>query len=665
MKKITKKLVSGTLLCSMLVYTLPIMAFTNEETIYSKLNSNGEVYKTIATTIFDEETTQTEINKQLPVDCEITYELDGKKITPEELSGKSGKVKIILKYTNKIKNEVEINGNNEELYTPFIVVAGTIIQNNNNKNIEITNGKIINDGSKTIVVGIAMPGMQESLNVSKEDIDIPNSIEITMESINFELGNIITYCTPKIFEEEIDLSNIDELFSKVDQLQDGINKIQDGGIELSDGVNTLKMGSDKLNSGAISLKNGTQNYTLKSKEFNNAMGQVSNGVNNLNSKYDELNNGINTLSESSKTLAQGAKAVSSGVNQFSAGIDSVNMGVVNLSAGINNIQGGVSNVQTAIDQAKTITDSLTSNGNNLGTTTSIQNAINVNNQAIATLQTVNTALQAQLVVADETVVGSINDAINTNNGKIGELTNINSELESNKNAILRASTNTQAISNLQALLAGAQNGMSQVAGGIHTIKGGVSNLSTGIGELANKKGDLMEGAKQVSIGTDALVSGAQSLSSGSGQVKSGLNTLNVSTNQLASANNQLTDAAFTISNGASDLANGTLELDNGVVKLSKGSGELVNGIKQFNNDGISKISNEINGNVKNVIKRIEKLEDLSSQYNTFVSDESRDSIKFISIINNIKNSGKEQKNEDVIINNSDVNIEKKPNENKK
>ena len=41
MNKIIKKVVSGMALCTMLTYTMPILAYTNEETIYSKLNSSG------------------------------------------------------------------------------------------------------------------------------------------------------------------------------------------------------------------------------------------------------------------------------------------------------------------------------------------------------------------------------------------------------------------------------------------------------------------------------------------------------------------------------------------------------------------------------------------------------------------------------------------------
>ena len=652
MKKISKKIIATTVLGTMLIYTMPIMAFANEETIYSKLDSRGNSYKTIATTIMDEETTQTEIDKELPVDCEIFYELDGEEILPEELAGKSGKVKITLKYKNKMENEAQINGKQEILYTPFVVVAGTIIQNDNNKNIQITNGKLINDGTKTIAVGIAMPGMQESLDISKEDIDIPDSIEITMDSTDFELNNILTYCSPKVLEEDIDFSNIDELFEKVNDLQDGINKIQDGSIQLQDGVIALENGTS-------TLKNGSFEYESKSKEFNSAMGQLSSGVSTINSKYDELNNGINTLNASSKTLSQGAKSLSDGAIALSAGIDAVNSGVQNLSVGVNNLKTGASNVKGAISQAKQIADSLGTSGNALKQAPNLQSSIEANNKAISSIQVANSALASQLDIVDENAKASINQVINENNARIQELNNINSDLaSSNNSAPVVTNTNTQMVTTLQALLTGADSGMTAILTGVDSLKGGTDALNGGVGQLVNNKSALVEGVKQISKGTDALSAGTETLSAGSNQVKTGLSTLDSSTNKLISANNQLTSAAGTISKGASDLADGS-------TALLSGTNELVNGVKKFNEDGIRKISNEVNGNVKNVIRRVEKLEDLSNEYNKFASTEEREAVKFISIINSIKNSSKDETEEDVIINNNEINVEKKSEENRK
>ena len=132
--KVISKIVASTLLCSMVGYTLPVFAYTKDETVYSKLDSEGKNYKTIVSTHIenseyadtindmsdllnikntsgDETYTQDgnkfvwnankndiyyqgESEKELPIECEVKYELDGKEVSANEIAGKSGKVKI-------------------------------------------------------------------------------------------------------------------------------------------------------------------------------------------------------------------------------------------------------------------------------------------------------------------------------------------------------------------------------------------------------------------------------------------------------------------------------------------------------------------------------------------------------------------------------------------
>lgn len=133
-----------------------------------------------------------------------------------------------------------MNGKQEKLYTPFIVLCGTMIDNENNRNIKISTGKVIDDGSKAIVIGIALPGLGESLGIPSDKFDIPSGFEITMESTDFELGNLMTFASSKLIEDN-DLSlfdNLDEIYSKVNTLQSSGKQLEDGARTLSNGVNT-------------------------------------------------------------------------------------------------------------------------------------------------------------------------------------------------------------------------------------------------------------------------------------------------------------------------------------------------------------------------------------------------------------------------------------------
>ena len=96
----------------------------------------------------------------------ITYKLDGNAMNVDDMVGKSGKVEITIKYTNTDKHVVNVNGKNELLYTPFVVTMGTTISNKNS-NIAVSSGKIISNGTNSVIVGISTPGLYESLGLSE------------------------------------------------------------------------------------------------------------------------------------------------------------------------------------------------------------------------------------------------------------------------------------------------------------------------------------------------------------------------------------------------------------------------------------------------------------------------------------------------------------------
>ena len=115
-------------------------------------------------------------NKELPVDMKIKYYLDDQEITPEELAGKSGHLRMEVSYTNKSKKTVKVDKKDVEVYSPFVMVTGMILSSDNFSNVTIDNGKVISDGDKEMVVGVAVPGLKDSLDLSgdlSDKIDIP------------------------------------------------------------------------------------------------------------------------------------------------------------------------------------------------------------------------------------------------------------------------------------------------------------------------------------------------------------------------------------------------------------------------------------------------------------------------------------------------------------
>ncbi len=191
-------------------------------------------------------------DKELPVTMKITYTLDGKEISPEELAGKSGRVTMRFDYENNAKQTIDVKGKEIEVYTPFAVVSGMMLDSDKFENVEITNGKVISDGGNYVVMGVAVPGLKESLDISDEKWDeledgdeikekLSNSFEISADTNDFELGMTITMASSDILSDfgMSDLTDSD----KISNLKDDMSELNDGSTKLVDGAKELKDGT--------------------------------------------------------------------------------------------------------------------------------------------------------------------------------------------------------------------------------------------------------------------------------------------------------------------------------------------------------------------------------------------------------------------------------------
>ena len=230
------------------------------------------------------------ISKELPVDLKVSYKLDGKAVSAEEIAGKSGKATIRFDYTNKQYSEVNIGGKTEKIYVPFAMLTGLMLDNDVFSNISVTNGKIINDGDHTIVAGFALPGLQQNLNLSKDKLEIPDYVEITADVKNFALTTTLTLAANSLFNE-IDTSKLnsaDDLQAQLNELTSGMTKLINGSSELYGGLTTL---------------------LSKSKELVAGIDKLAAGSDELSSGTAALNAGLNTLVSKNGDLTAGAKQV--------------------------------------------------------------------------------------------------------------------------------------------------------------------------------------------------------------------------------------------------------------------------------------------------------------------------------------------------------------------
>jgi putative membrane protein len=275
---------------------------------------------------------QGKTSKELPVGVKVSYKLDGKDISPADLAGKSGHVTIRFDYTNTAKEKINVNGSEENISVPFAMISGMILPSDKFTNINVTNGKVVSDANSNIVMGVALPGLKDALKLDSskltdlgvnEDKTIPEYVEITADTSDFDLGLTMTLASSDVlsdlgFDDFNNATAADKIQDDMTKLQDSMKALEDGSGKLKDGTKTLKDGTSKLKSGSGTLKAGTK--TLK-----DGTGELKSGINDYTDGVSTLTAGAKELNDKMADLVAGTKSLSDGTNDLYNAISTADM----------------------------------------------------------------------------------------------------------------------------------------------------------------------------------------------------------------------------------------------------------------------------------------------------------------------------------------------------
>lgn len=221
---------------------------------------------------------QGSIEKALPVDMTVTYQMDGQTVTPGQIAGKSGHVTIRFDYENRQYEMVEIDGTEEKIYVPFAMLTGLLLDSDRFTNVTVSNGKLFCDGSHTAVVGVAFPGLQEDLAMEKDRLDIPDYVEIQADVKDFSLATAVTVASSGLFDqlddETLEKLELGELTDGIGRMTDAMDQLMDGSSQLYDGLCTLLDSSQQLIDGVDRLCQGLNELTAHNSQLNGGAKQV-------------------------------------------------------------------------------------------------------------------------------------------------------------------------------------------------------------------------------------------------------------------------------------------------------------------------------------------------------------------------------------------------------
>lgn len=694
-----------------------------------------------------------------PVTQKVTYYLDGKEISPENLAGKSGKVKIRFDYTNTTSYTETVNGEKQTVSVPFAAITGLVL-GDGFENIEVTNGKAEVSDSSSVVLGYALPGLKDSLGIKDKDLDgdvnIPEYMEMTADVKNFSMPAAMTFvvnASDYVSTDGIDTSDLDDMINDLKdastQLQDGSKTLAEGTDTLADGLSTLQSKLGTFASGVGTLQSGLKTYT-------DGVSTLSGGLNKLNSNVPTLSNGITTLNSSAKSLNDGVALLNATVSaKFTDSekktlLDQVHSTLESQKSEIEKqAQTTVASQKTAIQKqaqsavdlqktdiqkqaqstvadqkediekkAQAAVDDQKEQIKSVAAETVKQQETEIKNQAASAVEqeftsgktdyitneakkqlasikpVIESGVKAQFVqkmaeknpaitdydsaktffdqnvgMKDGAAEACVNEQIDTiiNNlaGSVASTAKDASKIAAGEAAYTAASqTAGEAAYTGASLAAGtaaytaarqtageaayagaslaaesaAYLGASQAAttaaytGAVSgaeqaTITSAEQTKATVAASINQKQANgysLVTGMKALADGTQTLYNSVPTLTSGIKQLVDGSNTLVANNAQLNSGASQLAD-------GTNQIVSGVDQLTTGSKTLSEGAHTLADGMVQFNEEGINKILDAYNGDLKPFTNKLQAVIDAGEEYQTYsaIADGQTGSVKFI------------------------------------
>ncbi len=551
--------------------------------------------------------------KEAPVDIKVSYQLDGKDVSPDEISGKTGHVKIHIAYTNNSRQTV----NGQTVCTPFLAMTGLILDNDNFTNVTTDNAKVIDDGDRHLIAGYAMPGLKESLGLDDSiDLDIPSSVDIEADTTDFSLDPMLTLVSSDFFgDADVDNLNAGNIQDQLNQMQDAMNQLIDGGATLTDGLQQLSTGASSLEDGATQVDEGAA--TLSDK-----LGDAKAGSAKLKSGTEQLVAGVGELSGKTgcfSTAINGANQLAEGSRQLKDGLNEAKRGVQLIANGNNTPQNpGIAGIAAQLSASN---DEATKKlGQDQEKVTSAADKLEKD------LQTENTNLVTRLKeIMDST----------TNAETKKSLEELISGLEHPTTApspatdagALRTALETLKTDTTHTLTA-AQNGAQAAATGLNKYVDALNSAGTGLNSAVEGAQALNDGATQLSSG---LTEASEQLGTGAKQLSDGATQLDDGTGQLDTGLAALLAGSKTLAGGTAQLSDGASQLADGAQQAADGSVQLSDGLQQFNEQAVQKIVDAFSGNLGSLADKTKAIVQAGKNYNNFcgITSGTEGHVKFI------------------------------------
>lgn len=564
----------------------------------------------------------------LPVNLTVSYTLDGEAKTAAEMTGKSGRVTIRV--------ACDVKETKDGVKVPFAALTAALLDNDVFTNIEVTNGKFLDDGDRTVVVGWALPGLQETLKLDAETVTLPEYVEISAEAKNFEAPTTLTVVTNELFTG-VDVDSIDatELTENINKLKDGMAQLKDGASRLADGVSALKDGAKTLADGATELKNGAEALKEGTNPLGDGVSQLNDGATALETGSAQLTEGLNTLTANNEALASGATKLFETV-----------LGIANtqLSAAMENAP--TLTIENYEETLTALLDACSEAGIDKQLHDQVEAVVNQNRAKIeeAVTAKVQETVAAQVEEAvRENVTAQVLAAMDMTPDTYKAAVESGALTDAQKNQIAAAVDAQMKSQEVKAVLAqqteqtmGSDEIKATIEQNVNEQIEALTQQNMASKDVQAKRAAALEQGQAAAAsltalkaqlddyrtfydGLNAYLAGTAQAANGASELKTGAAQLAAGTEELNGKVPALLEGIGSLSNGMNTLTENLPSLTDGVQQLLDGANELKDGLNTFDEEGVSKLVSLVEDDLADMLDRVKAALNAANAYTTYTS----------------------------------------------
>lgn len=564
----------------------------------------------------------------LPVNLTVSYTLDGEAKTAAEMTGKSGRVTIRV--------ACDVKETKDGVKVPFAALTAALLDNDVFTNIEVTNGKFLDDGDRTVVVGWALPGLQETLKLDAETVTLPEYVEISADAKNFEAPTTLTVVTNELFSA-VDVDSIDatELTENINKLKDGMAQLKDGASRLADGVSALKDGAKTLADGATELKNGAEALKEGANPLGEGVSQLNDGATALETGSAQLTEGLNTLTANNEALASGATKLFETV-----------LGIANtqLSAAMENAP--TLTIENYEETLTALLDACSEAGIDKQLHDQVEAVVNQNRAKIeeAVIAKVRETVAAQVEEAvRENVTAQVLAAMDMTPDTYKAAVESGALTDAQKNQIAAAVDAQMKSQEVKAVLAqqteqtmGSDEIKATIEQNVNEQVEALTQQNMASKDVQAKRAAALEQGQAAAAsltalkaqlddyrtfydGLNAYLAGTAQAANGASELKTGAAQLAAGTEELNGKVPALLEGIGSLSNGMNTLTENLPSLTDGVQQLLDGANELKDGLNTFDEEGVSKLVSLVEDDLADMLDRVKAALNAANAYTTYTS----------------------------------------------